>query len=180
MKRPMQRRMERRWQRRWLPSPLLSLALLALWLLLNGSLGAGQWLMGALLGWAVPLLTMSLRPTPVHIRKPGVALQLLLRVGLDVIVWNWRVLRGTMAPASRLPEGGFVTVPLDLRDPNGLAVLAAIMCVIPGTVWSELALDRSALLVHVFDMQDADAEVQLIKTRYEQPLMQIFEGRVAA
>lgn len=161
-----------------LPAPLLSLALLVLWLLLNGSLGLGQWLMGAVLGFAVPLLTQSLRPTPVHIRRPGVALRLFLRVGLDVIVWNWRVLRGTLASASKLPEGGFVTVPLELRDPNGLAVLAAIMCVIPGTIWSELALDRSALLVHIFDMQDAEAEVQAIKTRYERPLMEIFEARV--
>jgi multicomponent K+:H+ antiporter subunit E len=165
---------------RLFPAPLLSLALLALWLLLNGSLGLGQWLMGTVLAVVVPLLTQSLRPTPVRIRRPGVALKLLMRVGLDVIVWNWRVLRGTLAPARRLPEGGFVTVPLDLRDPGGLAVLAAIMCVIPGTIWSELALDRSALLVHIFDMQDAEAEVQLIKTRYERPLMEIFETEVVA
>jgi multicomponent K+:H+ antiporter subunit E len=165
---------------RLFPAPLLSLALLALWLLLNGSLGLGQWLMGTVLAVMVPLLTQSLRPTPVRIRRPGVALKLLMRVGLDVIVWNWRVLRGTLAPARRLPEGGFVTVPLDLRDPGGLAVLAAIMCVIPGTIWSELALDRSALLVHIFDMQDAEAEVQLIKTRYERPLMEIFETEVVA
>lgn len=163
---------------RLFPAPLLSAALLALWLLLNGSLGLGQWLMGGVLGVVVPLLTISLRPTPVRIRRPLVALRLLGRVGLDVIAWNWRVLRGTLAPAGRLPEGGFVTVPLDLRDPNGLAVLAAIMCVIPGTIWSELALDRSALLVHIFDMHDAEGEVQLIKTRYERPLMEIFEREI--
>ncbi|MDP1999973.1 MAG: Na+/H+ antiporter subunit E, partial [Rhodoferax sp.] len=62
-----------------------------------------------------------------------------------------------------------------LRDPNGLAALAAIMCVIPGTIWSELALDRSALLMHIFDMKDEQAEIELIKTRYERPLMEIFE-----
>lgn len=74
-----------------------------------------------------------------------------------------------------MPQGGFVTVPLDLRDPSGLAVLAAIMCVIPGTIWSELALDRSALLVHLFDLEDAQGEIELIKNRYERPLMEIFE-----
>ncbi len=51
------------------------------------------------------------------------------------------------------PSGTFVRVPLDLRDPHGLAALAAIMCVIPGTVWSELSLDRGALLLHVFDLE---------------------------
>jgi multicomponent K+:H+ antiporter subunit E len=161
--------------RRLFPSPLLSLALVALWLLLNNSLGLGQWLMALLLGWRVPWLTHSLRPTPVRFSHPWVALRLFFQVGRDVLVWNWRVLKGTVAPADKVPQGGFVVVPLDLRDPNGLAVLAAIMCVIPGTIWSELALDRSALLVHMFDMDDAQAEIDLIKQRYERPLMEIFE-----
>ncbi len=161
--------------RRIFPSPILSLALVALWLLLNSSFGPGQWLMGLLLAWLVPYLTHSLRPTPVRFSHPLTALRLLMHVGADVIKSNLRVLRGTIAPTHRVPEGGFIVVPLDMRDPNGLAVLAAIMCVIPGTIWSELALDRSALMVHVFDKQDGEAEIQWIKSRYERPLMEIFE-----
>lgn len=161
--------------KRLLPSPVLALALTALWLLLNDAFSAGHWLMALALGVAVPLLTRPLRPTPVRFRRPGVALRLIWQVVHDVIVSNGRVLRGTLARGEHLPRGGFVTVPLDLRDPNGLAVLAVIMCVIPGTIWSELALDRSALLLHVFDLSDAAAEVDLIKARYERPLMEIFE-----
>jgi multicomponent K+:H+ antiporter subunit E len=161
--------------RRLLPSPVLTLAVMALWLVLNDSLALADWLMAAFLGVVVPLFTQSLRPTPVRLRRPWVAARLMGRVGVDVIGWNWRVLRGTLARPGRLPEGGFVTVPLALRDPHGLAALAAIMCVIPGTIWSELALDRSALLVHMFDMSDPQTEIDLIKSRYEQPLMEIFE-----
>jgi len=161
--------------RRIFPSPLLSLALLAIWMLLNGSFGPGQWLMGILLAWLVPYLTHSLRPTPVRFSHPMTALRLLMHVGSDVIASNLRVLRGTLAPTKRVPEGGFIVIPLDMRDPNGLAVLAAIMCVIPGTIWSELALDRSALMVHLFDLQNGEAEIELIKQRYERPLMEIFE-----
>lgn len=161
--------------RRLFPAPLLSLALVALWLVLNNPYSLGQWLMALVLGFAVPLLTQSLRPTPVRFSHPWVAFKLFLRVGIDVIEWNWRVLRGTLGRGERMPQGGFITVPLDLRDPNGLAVLAAIMCVIPGTIWSEIALDRSALLVHIFDLKDAPHEIALIKQRYERPLMEIFE-----
>lgn len=161
--------------RRLFPAPLLSLALLAIWLVLNRDYSLGQWLLGALVATVVPRLTQSLRPTPVRVRHLGVALRLFLQVGWDVIVWNVRVLWGTLASREQLPQGGFVTVPLDLRDPSGLAVLAAIMCVIPGTIWSEIALDRSALLVHIFDLGDPQEEITLIKTRYERPLMEIFE-----
>lgn len=161
--------------RRLFPAPLLSLALLAIWLVLNRDYSLGQVLLGALVATIVPQMTQSLRPTPVRIRHLGVAFRLFMQVGWDVIVWNWRVLLGTLATHERLPRGGFITVPLDLRDPSGLAVLAAIMCVIPGTIWSEIALDRSALLVHIFDLADAQDEIELIKTRYERPLMEIFE-----
>lgn len=161
--------------RRLFPAPLLSLALLAIWLVLTRDVSLGQVLLGALVATIVPRMTQSLRPTPVHIRHLGVAFRLFMQVGWDVIVWNWRVLLGTLASRDKLPRGGFVTVPLDLRDPSGLAVLAAIMCVIPGTIWSEIALDRSALLVHIFDLGDPQDEIDLIKTRYERPLMEIFE-----
>lgn len=161
--------------RRLFPAPLLSVALLAIWLVLTRDVSLGQVLLGALVATIVPRMTQSLRPTPVRIRHLGVAFRLFMQVGWDVIVWNWRVLLGTLASRDKLPRGGFVTVPLDLRDPSGLAVLAAIMCVIPGTIWSEIALDRSALLVHIFDLGDPQDEIDLIKTRYERPLMEIFE-----
>src|SRR5690606_1246333 len=161
--------------RRLFPAPLLSLALLAIWLVLNRSYGPGQWLMGAVIGLLVPALIRGLRPTPVRFRRPWVAFTLFMLVGKDVLEWNWRVMLGTLARGDKLPKGGFIKVPLDLQDPNGLAVLAAIMCVIPGTIWSEIALDRSALLVHIFDLKDPQGEIDLIKRRYERPLMEIFE-----
>jgi len=161
--------------RRLFPAPLLSLALVALWLVLTNPYSLGNWLMAVVLAIAVPLFTQSLRPTPVRFSHPWVAFKLFLQVGKDVIGSNFRVLYGTLSRGDRMAQGGFVVVPLDLRDPNGLAVLAAIMCVIPGTVWSELALDGSELLVHVFDLKDPELDIAMIKTRYERPLMEIFE-----
>ncbi|HEX4880392.1 MAG TPA: Na+/H+ antiporter subunit E [Limnobacter sp.] len=158
-----------------LPDPWLSLALILLWLILNRSLGLGHALFALVLGVLVPVLVQPLRPLPVLFRKPLLALGLFAKVGWDVIVWNCRVLRGTLASGKQVPKGGFVVVPLDLRNPNGLAVLAAILCVIPGTVWSELSLDGRSLLVHVFDMKDAEEEITTIKLRYEKPLMEIFQ-----
>ncbi|HEY0202376.1 MAG TPA: Na+/H+ antiporter subunit E, partial [Burkholderiaceae bacterium] len=141
-----------------LPSPWLSLALLVLWLLLNG-LDAGHLLLGAVLAVLVPLGTQSLRPTPMRLRHPLVALRLLLRVGRDAIASNLDIARTVLGAGRRQPRSAFVVVPLDLRDPVALAALSSIMCVIPGTVWCEIALDRSALLLHVFDLRDEAALV---------------------
>ncbi|MBU2286207.1 MAG: Na+/H+ antiporter subunit E, partial [Gammaproteobacteria bacterium] len=69
----------------------------------------------------------------------------------------------------------FVRVPLELRDPNALAVLAMIFCLTPGTAWGEISFDRSVLLVHLFHLDDEPAFIAYVKQRYERPLMEIFE-----
>ncbi|WP_434573513.1 Na+/H+ antiporter subunit E [Pseudomonas sp. Z3-8] len=161
--------------KRLFPAPWLSLALWLLWLLLNLSVSAGQLLLGAALGFLAPLMMRPLRPRPIRIRRPWVMLRLFLLVGRDVLVSNlavaWRVLNAGRRP----PRSRFVKVPLDLYDANGLAVLSMITTVIPGTVWSELALDRSILLMHVFDLEDEGAFIAHFKATYERPLMEIFE-----
>ncbi len=161
--------------KRLVPAPMLSLALLVLWLLLNRSLSAGHIVLGTLLGLAIPLLTAGLRPLPVRIRKPGTILRLALTVMADTTRSNIAVARLLLAPSRRRHPAGFVHIPLDVRDPNALAVLAMIVCITPGTAWAELSLDRSMLLLHVLEVDDAQAIAADVKQRYERPLMEIFE-----
>jgi multicomponent K+:H+ antiporter subunit E len=69
---------------------------------------------------------------------------------------------------------GFVEVPLDLASTHGIAVLAAIVTMTPGTLTCDVAADRSHLLVHALHLTDAAALVADIKARYEAPLVEIF------
>ncbi|MBY8972264.1 Na+/H+ antiporter subunit E [Pseudomonas sp. P867] len=161
--------------KRLFPAPWLSLALWVLWLLLNLSISPGNLLLGALLGFLAPLLMAPLRPQPISLRRPGVILRLFLLVGRDVIVSNLQVAWGVLTCGTRPPRSRFIRIPLDLHSPNGLAALSMITTVIPGTIWSELALDRSILLLHVFDLDDEALFIQHFKATYERPLMEIFE-----
>jgi multicomponent K+:H+ antiporter subunit E len=161
--------------KRWLPAPLLSAALLAMWLMLHPSLDAVDWLLGVALAVLLPRLLAALRPAAGPVRQPLVAARLALRVAVEVVHSALDVAAGILRAGRRPPRGAFVTVPLELRDTHGLAVLAVITAVIPGTVWSELAPDRSALLLHVFDLDDEAAFVHRFKARYERPLMEIFQ-----
>ena len=161
--------------KRLFPAPWLSLALWALWLLLNLSLSAGNLLLRAALAIVAPLMFAPLRPLPVRIRRPGVILKLFFLVGRDVVVSNIAVAWGVLRAGKHPPRSRFIKIPLDLRDANGLAALSMITTVVPGTIWSELALDRSVLLLHVFDLDDEAQFIEHFKTAYERPLMEIFE-----
>jgi len=161
--------------KRLLPSPWLSLGLLGGWLLLTRSFSLGQLLMGAVVAVVMPLLMAPLRPRPGPLRQPGRIGRLILRVAVEVVRSALSVAAGVLRAASRPPRGAFVLVPIDLQDAHALAALAMISAVIPGTVWSELAPDRSALLMHVFDLDDEAAFIERFKTEFEQPLKEIFE-----
>ena len=161
--------------KRLFPAPWLSLALWALWLLLNLSLSAGNLLLGAALAILAPVMFAPLRPLPVRIRRPGVIIKLFFLVGRDVVASNIAVAWGVLRAGKNPPRSRFIKIPLDLRDANGLAALSMITTVVPGTIWSELALDRSVLLLHVFDLEDEAQFIEHFKTAYERPLMEIFE-----
>lgn len=159
----------------WLPSPVLSLALAAMWLLLNRSLAPGHLLLAALVGGLMPLLLAPLRPPAGPMRNPRLLARLVLHVGWDVIVSAVQVTRGILGARRHPPKAYFVVVPLQLRDPFALAALACITAVVPGTIWTELARDRSAVLLHVFDVASEEEFIRHFKSRYELPLKEIFE-----
>jgi multicomponent K+:H+ antiporter subunit E len=162
--------------KRWIPSPPLSLGLFVVWLLLNQSLDAATLLLAAILAFAVPLLTQSLRPSTVKMRRPGLALRLSGLVLYDMIVSALTVARLLLTRRNADMKPCFVRVPLDMRDPNALAVLAMIICLTPGTAWGEVSYDLSSLLVHLFHEPDEEAFIAMVKARYERPLMEIFES----
>lgn len=157
------------------PAPLLSVALFFLWLLLNHSVSAGHMVLGAILGFAIPLLTRGLRPLPVKVRHPWTILKLAATVVYDNSASNFQVVRFLLFPSLRKYPAGFVHIPLEMRDPNGLAVLAMITCITPGTAWAEVSRDRSMLLMHVLEVDDPEKIIAHVKNKYERPLMEIFE-----
>ena len=158
-----------------LPAPLVSFGLFVVWLLLNRSLNPGHLLLALLLALGLPVLFKELRPQKVRVRHLGTVLRLCWTVVVDTTQSNIAVLRFLLLPRTRRHSADFVKIPLELRDPNGLAVLAMIVCITPGTVWAELSRDRSMLMLHVLEVHDREAIVQHVQTRYERPLMEIFE-----
>jgi multicomponent K+:H+ antiporter subunit E len=162
--------------RKLVPAPLLSLGLLALWLALVRSTSTGQIALALVVALSVPLATAGLLGRRVRLRRPLVVARFIATVVSDVMASSFVVAWGIVAFQRRRPRAGFVRIPLELRDPAGLAALAVVTTIVPGTVWCELALDRSALLLHVWDVvPNEETFVKRYKARYEAPLMEIFE-----
>lgn len=159
--------------KRWLPSPLLSLAVFVAWLLLVATVEPAHLLLAALLAVLLPLSVRRLREEHARMRRPGVAMKLALVVLWDIVLSNIEVARRILGRESRI-HPGFVWIPLDIRNPHGIAALAGIITMTPGTLSAELSPDRRHLLVHCFHLEDAAATIAQIKARYETPLREVF------
>ena len=158
---------------RLLPSPPLSVAVFVLWLLLVGDFSPGQLALAALMALLLPLLAGLLQPERARFGRTRTILLLSRRVLWDMLLSNIEVARRILGPERALTPG-FIWVPLDLQNIHGITALASIITLTPGTLSAELTEDRRHLLVHAFNLKDADATVAEIKARYESPLKEIF------
>lgn len=157
----------------FLPHPILSGLLVLLWLLLQQSAGLGHLLLGVAIAVAVPLAAHSVIPGTLTPRRPLKLLQLLLVAGADIVRSNITVFWVLVHPRLE-PTAGFIEMELELTNEFGLALLACILTATPGSAWLEYDRQRSTVLIHVFDLIDADAWVATIKTRYESLLLEVF------
>ncbi|MCC6921443.1 MAG: Na+/H+ antiporter subunit E [Nitrosomonas sp.] len=160
---------------RLLPHPLLTPVLTGIWLLLNNSIEPGHILLGLLLGWIIPVLTIRFWPDKVVIRKPVVLLRFGFIFLYDIVVANFTVARLILGNSDKLTPA-FVKLPLDLTSDIAISLLASSLTLTPGTLSARLSEDRSYLLVHALNETDPDTLIATIKQRYERPLKEIFES----
>lgn len=157
-----------------LPHPLLTLLLAVVWTFLQNDVSLGMIVFGIVLGIIIPRMTSIWwpdLPQGFHLAK---MFSYCLIVMWDILVANiqvaWIVLS---VPNARL-KPAWIAVPLNLRQPEAITLLAGTITLTPGTVSCDLSSDGHSLLVHVLHTHDADSVLEDIKTRYERRLEEIF------
>ncbi len=154
------------------PHPVVSVIVACSWLMLANNLEASSLAMALLLALVLPYLVKPFIECTPSIRW-SFAIKLFFVVFWDVIVSNFKVAQLVLGPMEQLSPKWF-RVPLDTQHEQVNTLLAMIITTTPGTVSAGIDQDRGDILVHALSTQDIDAEIALIKQRYEQPLMQIF------
>lgn len=160
---------------RFLPFPVLTACLLVLWLLVNQALSPGHLLLGAATAVIAGWVFTALEPPRARIRRAGAIGRLLSLVLVDIVRSNIAVARIILGLVGRERTSGFVNIPLELRDPYGLAALACIITATPGTLWVSFDPAKGILTIHVLDLTDESEWMRTVKGRYERLLLDIFE-----
>ena len=160
--------------RKLFPHPILTTLLLLMWLVMQQSAGLGHILLGGLIATLAGLAAHAVIPEAVTIRKPHKLFLLMAIAGADIIRSNIAVMAVLLSPKPK-PTAGFIEMQLELTNTFGLAILSCLLTATPGSAWLEYDRTRNTVLIHVFDLVDADDWVKTVKRRYECLLLEIFQ-----
>ena len=160
---------------RWLlPHPFLTLILAVVWILLQNDLSAGMVVFGIILGILIPRITAIWWPEAPKGFRLGRMVLYSFMVIRDIIVANIEVAWIVLTVPNDKLKPAWIVVPLDLKQPEAITVLAGTITLTPGTVSADLSDQGRCLLVHVLHTDDPDAIRDEIKDRYERRLKEIF------
>ncbi|HBP30231.1 MAG: Na+/H+ antiporter subunit E [Advenella sp.] len=157
----------------WVP---MTLFLAVIWLLLaDAPLSTGTLAFALAASVIIVLMSRRLRPFLARPRRIWVILKLTCIVLTDTFRSSMAAIRLVLRYPKISITPGFVTIPLTLRDPHGLAILAAIINYAPGTLWAGFPESGDYVQLHILDLpQESDWAAYIIE-RYEKPLKEIFE-----
>ncbi|HMO06776.1 MAG TPA: Na+/H+ antiporter subunit E [Paracoccaceae bacterium] len=161
--------------RRLFPHPYLTLLLILTWMLLVNGWALGSLVFAIILGTIIPILTAPYWENRPHLRSIPAMAEYVLIVLWDIVVSNFIVARIVLFMPNSQLRPAWIAVPIDLRTPEAITVLAGTITMTPGTVTSDMSGCGRVLLVHCLHAPDPDSVRDGIKSRYEARLMRIFE-----
>ncbi|WP_217359109.1 Na+/H+ antiporter subunit E [Ruegeria arenilitoris] len=157
------------------PHPHLTVLLTIVWVLLANNMTLNSLVFGLILGIIIPFITQPYWPDRPKLRNWPMVVEYMLVVLWDIVVANVTVARIILFKRDADRKPAWISVPLELRTPEAITVLAGTITMTPGTVSSDLSAQGHNLLVHCLDAPDPDAVRDQIKSRYERRLREIFE-----
>lgn len=155
------------------PSIPLSIAVFVFGILLTDNISRGHILLALVLALLIPQVARRLEREFAHIGTLRPLPKLIAVMLYDIVRSNINVARLVLGREADI-HPGWVWVPLDLTNIHGITALASLITLTPGTVSAELSDDRRYILIHALHLDDPEALIEEIKTRYEAPLKEIF------
>lgn len=161
-------------QGKWLQQPLLSLVLLASWLLLvDEFLSPGHWLFAAVLALVIPRVLGHWWPPLPRIANWPALLLFVWRGLVDIVMGNLQVARLALGP-QRAIQPAFVRFTSELDNELAVFMLMSAISLAPGSVSTHFDPQDNSIEVHALHCTDEEQLVADIRQRYEHLLKKVF------
>ncbi len=158
----------------WLQQPLLSLLLLAGWLLLVDEYSSpGHWVFALVLALGIPRLLGHWWPPFPRVVSWSALIVFVCRGLTDIVLGNLQVARLALGPQAHL-EPVFVTFETRLDNELAVYMMLSAISLAPGSVSTRFDENSRQVEVHALHCTDREALVEEIRERYERQLQKVF------
>lgn len=151
---------------------LLNLILAVIWMLLNNSWTVLTFVVGYLLGFVLLFLLQRFLPERFYGRR---VMAILVLIGIflkELVLSNIEVIKQVARPKLTI-RPGIVALPIHLRSPWEITVLANLITLTPGTLTVDVSMDSTTLYIHVMDIPEAERVIKDIKETFEKRIMEV-------
>lgn len=150
----------------------LNILLSAAWAALSGQMTPGNLLAGLVVGYLMLWLSQgALGRSNYFIKVP----QVIGFIGYflwELVRANVRVAYEVLTPGHRM-RPAIVAIPLDLRSPLAITLLAQMITLTPGTLSLDVSSDQRVLYIHTMYVDDIDDFRRSIKNGFERRLREV-------
>lgn len=152
---------------------LLNILLALSWMALNGDFSFDNFVVGFILGFLFLWLGGSTIKRTVYTTR-------VIRIINFILFFLWELTKANirMASAVIFPERylrpAVVAIPLDIKSPSEITLLAHLITLTPGTLSLDVSSDRQTLYVHAMHIGDVNEFRQGIKDGFEKRVREVF------
>lgn len=151
---------------------LLNVILALVWMALAADFGPRSFAIGFVLAYAVLWSLQGLLPSRSYFSRARAILLFALYFLWQLLLANIRVAITVLSP--RLPlRPAIIAVPLDVRSPAAITLLANLITLTPGTLSLDVSSDRRTLYVHALFVRDVEQFRQEIKVGLERRILEV-------
>ncbi|NJN18475.1 MAG: cation transporter [Oscillochloris sp.] len=164
----------------------LNLLLALAWVMVIGSFGPADWIVGLLFGFFVLMVSWRaffnepfsfksyIRASS---RNPLITawrwIAFIIFGFVEIVKSNIAVAKAVLSPQLKL-DPGIIAIPLDLKSDAGITTLANLTTLTPGTVTLDVSSDRKTLYIHAFSVGDPETLRRETKAAFERRVLELF------
>ena len=153
---------------------LLNVLLALAWVALTGQLTPINFGFGLGVGFLLLWLVARNGDETAYFRKTWQIIRFSGFFLWQLVLANLRVTYEIITPPHTM-RPAVVAVPLDIKQPAAVTLLANLITLTPGTLSLDISPEGETLYVHAMHVEDANAFRKEIKTGFEQYIKEIFE-----
>lgn len=151
---------------------LLNVMLALVWMVLTADFTQRNFVVGFVFAYLLLWLLRGMLPAQDYFSKVKSILAFALYFLWQLILANLRVAFIVLSP--RLPlRPAIIAVPLDIKTPVAITILANLIALTPGTLVMDVSPDRNTIYVHTVFVEDAEAFRHEIKYGLERRIAEV-------